>query len=99
MREERAQVMWRWPFAAEPRSPGPHRQRRQLSLVPAGGPGPWLFPGLHPERPALPATISHRLAASASPRRITRGAAAEPWFMAHAGELATAPGPVPSPPT
>ena len=41
-------------------------QRRHLSQVPAGGPGPWLFPGLHPGRPVLPATISHRLAASAS---------------------------------
>ncbi len=37
-------------------------QRRHLSQVPAGGPGPWLFPGLHPGRPVLPATISHRLA-------------------------------------
>jgi hypothetical protein len=38
------------------------RQRRHLSQVPAGGPGPWLFPGLHPGQPVLPATISHRLA-------------------------------------
>jgi hypothetical protein len=33
-----------------------------LSQVPASGPGPWLFPGLHPGQPVLPATISHRLA-------------------------------------
>ncbi len=38
------------------------RHRRHLSQVPAGGPGPWLFPGLHPGQPVLPATISHRLA-------------------------------------
>ena len=37
-------------------------QRRQLGQIPAGGPGPWLFPGLHPGQPVLPATISHRLA-------------------------------------
>ena len=36
--------------------------RRHLSQVPASGPGPWLFPGLHPGQPVLPATISHRLA-------------------------------------
>jgi integrase len=38
------------------------RHRRHLSQVPAGGPGPWLFPGMHPGQPVLPATISHRLA-------------------------------------
>jgi hypothetical protein len=38
------------------------RQRRQITRVPVGGPGPWLFPGLHPGRPVLPATISRRLA-------------------------------------
>ena len=38
------------------------RDRRRLSQVPVGGPGPWLFPGLHPGQPVLPATISHRLA-------------------------------------
>jgi hypothetical protein len=38
------------------------QQRHHLSQVPAGGPGPWLFPGLHPGQPVLPATISHRLA-------------------------------------
>jgi integrase len=36
--------------------------RRHLGQVPAGGPGPWLFPGLHPGQPVLSATISHRLA-------------------------------------
>lgn len=38
------------------------RQRCALTQVPAGDSGPWLFPGLHPGRPVLPATISHRLA-------------------------------------
>jgi integrase len=38
------------------------RHRRHLSQVLAGGPGPWLFPGLHPGQPVLPVTISHRLA-------------------------------------
>jgi len=38
------------------------RHRRHLSQVPAGEPGPWLFPGMHPGQPVLPATISHRLA-------------------------------------
>jgi len=45
------------------------RKRRYLSQVPAGEPGPWLFPGLHPGRPVLPvlpATISTGWPASAS---------------------------------
>jgi len=40
---------------AGPTAPSPHQ-------IPAGDPGPWLFPGLHPGSPVLPATISHRLA-------------------------------------
>src|SRR5260370_10526 len=48
------------PLAAHLHAPARHR--RHLSQVPAGGPGPWLFPGLHPGQPVLPATISHRLA-------------------------------------
>jgi hypothetical protein len=46
--------------------------RRHLSQIPAGGPGPWLFPGMHPGQPVLPATISHRRPASASTRHRPR---------------------------